>query len=65
MIGNQMRRSFLAKSLAKQQQYGAMVQASSRGFAGGGPKKAAIDANLTDFDVVFVGKFYMYLFLIL
>ena len=57
MIGNQMRRSFLAKSLAKQQQYGAMVQASSRGFAGGGPKKAAIDANLTDFDVVFVGKF--------
>ena len=34
-----------------------MVQAGSRGFAGGGPKKAAIDNNLTDFDVVFVGKF--------
>lgn len=31
------------------------MQASSRGFAGGGPKKPAIEANLTDFDVVFVG----------
>ena len=57
MIGNQMRRSFLQNSLAKQQRYGAMVQASNRGFAGGGPKRAAIDANLTDFDIVFVGKF--------
>jgi len=32
-----------------------MVQVGSRGFAGGGPKKPAIDAKLTDFDVVFVG----------
>ena len=28
----------------------------ARGFAGGGPKKPAIDSKLTDFDVVLVGK---------
>jgi len=35
--------------------YGAMVQVGSRGFAGGGPKKANIDPATTDFDIVFVG----------
>lgn len=52
MIGQ----NFLKRSLANQQRYGAMVQASTRGFAGGGPKKAAIDPKETNFDVVFVGK---------
>jgi len=32
-----------------------MVQASSRGFAGGGAKPKAIDPKTTDFDIVFVG----------
>lgn len=32
-----------------------MVQVGSRGFAGGGAKKPAIDSKLTDFDVIFVG----------
>lgn len=34
-----------------------MVQASSRGFAGGGVKKPAIDGSVTDFDIVTVGGF--------
>lgn len=55
MIGPQSK-SFLLRSLQQQQRYGALVQAGSRGFAGGGPKKAKIDPNCTDFDVVLVGK---------
>lgn len=53
MIGQHMRRS-----LAQQARYGAMIQAANRGFAGGGPKKAAIDPKETNFDVVFVGKLF-------
>ena len=34
----------------------AVVQAPSRKFAGGGPKKPAMPATQTDFDIVFVGK---------
>ena len=34
-----------------------MVQQASRAFSGGGPKIPAIDSKITDFDVVFVGKF--------
>jgi len=33
-----------------------MVSMSSRGFAGGGKKPKAIDASVTDFDLVVVGK---------
>jgi hypothetical protein len=39
-----------------------MVQASSRGFAGGGVKKPAIDGSVTDFDIVTVGKLKQNLF---
>jgi len=54
MIGS---KSFLARTLNKQQRFGSMVQSSTRGFAGGGAKKPAIDPNCTDFDLVLVGKF--------
>ena len=52
MIG----RSFLQRNLQQQLRYGAMVQTGSRGFAGGGPKRAAIDPDTTEFDLVVVGK---------
>ncbi len=55
MIGSQSK-SFLARTLKQQQRYGALVQSSSRGFAGGGAKKPAIDPACTDFDLVLVGK---------
>ena len=55
MIGQQSK-SFLARTLQSQQRYGALIQASQRGFAGGGPKKPAIGADETDFDVVCIGK---------
>ena len=55
MIGPQSR-SFLARSLRQQQRYGSLVQSSSRGFAGGGPKKPPIDPKCTEFDLILVGK---------
>lgn len=55
MIGSQSK-SFLARTLKQQQRYGSLVQSSSRGFAGGGAKKPAIDPKCTDFDLVLVGK---------
>ena len=51
MIANK----FLKRHLASQAKYGAMVQTSNRGFAGGGPKKPAMSSNETDFDIVFIG----------
>jgi hypothetical protein len=54
MIGRKVTQSLFSRAASK---YGAMVQAGARGFAGGGPKKAAIDPKCTDFDVVLVGKF--------
>ena len=56
MIGQQRASSFLSRTLQQQQRYGAMVSASRRGFAGGGPKKPAIGADETDFDVICIGK---------
>ena len=53
MIANK----FLKRHLASQAKYGAMVQTSNRGFAGGGPKKPAMSSNETDFDIVFIGKY--------
>ena len=55
MIG-QHSKSFLARTLRQQERYGSLVQAGSRGFAGGGKKKPAIDPPTTDFDLVLVGK---------
>ena len=55
MIGQS--KSFLARTLQQQQRYGSMVQTGSRGFAGGGPKKAAIGKDETDFDIICIGKF--------
>lgn len=52
MIGQ----SFLSRSLAAQSKYGAMVNMSMRGFAGGGKKPKPIDPTTTDFDLVLVGK---------
>jgi hypothetical protein len=52
MIGQ----SFLTRSLAAQSKYGAMVNMSMRGFAGGGKKPKPIDPTTTDFDLVLVGK---------
>jgi len=54
MIGRQTH-SFLSRTLQQQQRYGSLVQASQRGFAGGGAKKPAIDPTTTDFDVILVG----------
>lgn len=53
MIGHR----FLKKSLQSQHKYGSMVNMSARGFAGGGSSKPNLSADVTDFDVVFVGKF--------
>ena len=56
MIGQQSK-SFLARTLQQQMRYGSLVQASQRGFAGGGgPKKPALGPDETDFDLVLVGK---------
>jgi NADH dehydrogenase FAD-containing subunit len=52
MIGKRATQSLFSRAASK---YGAMVTAGNRGFAGGGPKKAAIDPKCTDFDVVLVG----------
>ena len=48
--------SFLRRSLTAQSKYGAMVSMSSRGFAGGGKKRAAMDPATTEYDLVIVGK---------
>lgn len=58
MIGQ----SFLRRSLAAQSKYGAMVNMSSRGFAGGGKKRPPIDPTNTEFDLVLVGKFKPFLY---
>lgn len=39
-----------------QTKYLSLVNAHQRNFAGGGPKKAAMPASETNFDVLFVGK---------
>jgi len=54
MIGS----SLLKKTLAQQAKYAGLVSASSKGFAGGGAKPKAIDPKTTDYDIVFVGKFF-------
>jgi len=36
-----------------------LTVAHQRNFAGGGPKKPAMPATETDFDVVFVGKYFL------
>lgn len=38
-----------------QTKYAALTTAHQRNFAGGGPKKPAMPASETNFDVVFVG----------
>lgn len=49
--------AFVAKKqLQNQIRNAAIVQAPQRKFAGGGPKKPAMSATETDFDIVFVGK---------
>lgn len=45
----------LRKTLA-QTRGAATIQATNRGFAGGGAKPKPIDPRTTDFDIVFVGK---------
>ncbi len=44
------------KQLQNQTKSLAMTQAPARNFSGGGPKKPAMPATETDFDIVFVGK---------
>ncbi len=41
-----------------QTKYLSLVNAHQRNFAGGGPKKPAMPASETNFDVLFVGKFF-------
>lgn len=48
--------SFVNKQTAKQANLAALVRAPQRRFAGGGPKKPAISASETDFDIVVIGK---------
>lgn len=50
-------KGMLANSLQQQLRYGAMVQTGSRGFAGGGPKRAPISPDETEYDLVLVGKY--------
>jgi peptidase E len=45
----------LGRSLQKQKMFGSMIQCSQRAFAGGGPSKAPIDKDETEFDLVLVG----------
>ena len=59
MIGQQSK-SFLARTLQQQQRYGSLVQASTRGFAGGGPVKLPISADETEFDVICIGKSHQF-----
>ena len=51
-------KSMLSRSLQKQKMFGSIVQCSQRAFAGGGPTKAPIDKDETEFDIVVVGKFF-------
>ncbi len=44
------------KNCAAQARLASITQAPQRQFAGGGPKKAAMSQNETDFDVIFVGR---------
>ena len=41
---------------AAQTKYAALTVAHQRNFAGGGPKKPAMPATNTEFDIVFVGN---------
>jgi hypothetical protein len=43
------------KNCAAQARLASITQAPSRQFAGGGPKKPAMSASETDFDIIFVG----------
>ncbi len=52
MIGQ----GILRKNVAAQARFGALTQANTRGFAGGGNKPKAIDPKTTDYDIIFVGK---------
>ena len=52
-----MQSSYPRQTLQQQHRYGALVQTGSRGFAGGGAKKPAIDPATTDFDLILVGKY--------
>lgn len=45
------------KQSTAQTKFAALTIAHQRNFAGGGPKKPAMPAAETNFDVVFVGKF--------
>lgn len=44
------------KQSSAQTKLASLTVAHQRNFAGGGPKKPAMPASETDFDVVFVGK---------
>ena len=48
---------FVKKQSANQSMLAALTQAPLRQFSGGGPKKPAMNATETDFDVVFVGNY--------
>lgn len=48
---------FQRHSGAAQTKYAALTVAHQRSFAGGGPKKPAMPATNTDFDIVLVGKY--------
>ena len=50
-------KSMLGRSLQKQKMFGSMIQCSQRAFAGGGPSKAPIDKDETEFDLVVVGEY--------
>jgi hypothetical protein len=56
--------SIFKKNLAQQARFGALTQANTRGFSGGGNKPKAIDPKTTDYDIVFVGKSRLFLKLI-
>ena len=52
-------KSMLGRSLQKQKMFGSMIQCSQRAFAGGGPSKAPIDKDETEFDLVVVGEYLL------
>lgn len=56
MISKSAAALFKRQSGSAQTKYAALTVAHQRNFAGGGPKKPAMPASNTEFDVVFVGN---------
>lgn len=61
MISKSAAALFKRQSGSAQTKFAGLTVAHQRNFAGGGPKKPAMPASNTEFDVVFVGNIYFYI----